>query len=225
MPNNFVWFLTLAIFSGMSMNMILQFGIGLRQTALYNTEENSKGVFFVRAGLYFLSIMILWLFFSFLQSVLFLGFFEYILVFPAAYFFFLAVEYLSRRLLLSTNWRGEIVSRGDFISECLFIDSRTTDNEAETLNSAFSNGAPAGAALFIMLGLADGFAQAAAFSFGFSAGSALAVLIVVEIRRRSAMEAVPRSLRGVPLILVTLGLLSLVFTSVAMALYNVLGAN
>jgi Na+-translocating ferredoxin:NAD+ oxidoreductase RnfA subunit len=82
-----------------------------------------------------------------------------------------------------------------------------------------------GSALFLILGLAGGFAEAAMLSFGFSAGAALAVLIVGEIRRRSSMEAVPRCLRGGPLVLVTMGLLSLVCISAAMVFYAVLGAN
>jgi hypothetical protein len=218
MPNKFVWFLTLAVFSGLSMNLILQFGIGLQWIALGgdsgNNGKTEKGVFLVRLGIYFTSIMILWLFFSFLQSVFFLGFFEYILVFPVSSLFFTLIEYLAGRLVLRTDWRGEPVSYSRFIGSLITGDGQSS-----------LNGAPVGAALFIILGLSGGFAQAAALSFGFSTGAALAVLIAFEIRRRSAAEAVPRSLRGGPLALITLGLLSLVFTSAAIVFYNVLGVN
>ena len=229
MPNNFAWFLTLAVFSGLSMNLILRFGIGLQRIAfdegapLSDSEKNGKQVFFIRPGLLFVSCLILWLFFSGLQSVLFLGFLEYILIFPVCSLFFVAIEHLARRLVFKTNRKGEIISRNLFISAYLFIDGSETDADQSSLNSMFSG--MAGAALFNILGLAGGFARAAMLSFGFAAGAALAVMIVGEIRRRSAMEAVPDCLRGGPLVLAAMGLLSLVFISAATVFYAVLGAN
>jgi len=224
MPNKFAWFLTLAVFSGLSMNLVLRFGIGLHRIAFEDDSRDSgkdaKWVFLVRMGIYFVSVMLVWLFFSFLQSVLFLGFFEYILIFPAVSLYFTVIEYLVKRLVLKTDWRGETVSRNNFISDNFFSGGNTAGADHPLLN-----GAPVGAALFIMLGLAGDIAQAAMFSFGFSAGAALAVLIAGEIRRRSAMEAVPDCLRGGPLILVAMGLLSLVFISAAMVFYAVLGVN
>jgi len=220
MPNKFAWFLTLAVFSGLSMNLILRFGIGLQRLALEDnsgdSEENAKRVLYIRPGLLFISCLLLWLFFTGLQSVLFLGFFEYILIFPVCSLYFTAIEYLARRLVLKTNRKGEIVSRNAFISDYLFIDQLKADADQSP---------PVGAALFVILGLAGSFAQAAMLSFGFAAGSALAVLIAGEIRRRSAMEAVPDCLRGGPLVLAALGLLSLVFISAATVFYAVLGAN
>jgi len=220
MQGKFAWFLTLAVFSGLSMNLILRFGIGLQRIALEedgagapplrDSGENAKWVFLVWPGIYFVSVMFLWLFFSGLQSVLFLGFLEYILIFPVSSLLFIVIEYLARRLFLRTGWRGGTVS----------LDYFYLMNGAAPVN-----GAMVGAALFIILGLAGGFAEAAMLSFGFSAGAALAVLIVSEIRRRSAMEAVPRRLRGGPLVLITMGLLSLVCMSAAMVFYAVLGAN
>jgi electron transport complex protein RnfA len=238
MPNKFAWFLTLAVFSGLSMNLILRFGIGLQRIALKDdggsapirdSGKNTKWAFVVCPGMYFISVMLLWLFFSLLQSVLFLGFLEYILIFPVSSLFFTVVEYLARRLLLTTNRKGEAVSHNRFISDYFFSGLMTGAGQS-SLNGAPVGGipvgsTPVGAALFIILGLAGSFAQAAVLSFGFAAGTALAILIVDEIRRRLAMEAVPRRLRGGPLVLITMGLLSLVFTSVAVVFYTVLGAN
>ncbi|MDR2923741.1 MAG: hypothetical protein LBU85_10445 [Treponema sp.] len=244
MHNNLAWFLTLAIFSGMSMNLILRFGIGLQRVSPDEDSrglgKNAKWVFLARMGVCFASIILLWLFFSLLQSVLFLGFFEYILVFPLSSLFFTAAEYLAGRLVLKTNWKGELVSRNRFISDYFLTGSPVKGSDQSSLdraavgapvgggvpvNGVAVGGAPVGAALFIILGLAGGLAQAAMFSFGFSAGAALAVLIVGEIRRRSAMEAVPRCLRNGPLVLVAAGLLSLVFTCAAAVFYAVLGAS
>jgi len=232
MRSNFAWFLTLAVFSGLSMNLILRFGIGLQRIAmekgapLSNSGKDAKWAFLVWPGIYFISVMLLWLFFSGLQSVIFLGFLEYILIFPVCSLFFTAIEYLARRLVFRTNRKGEIVSRNHFISDYLFIDGSETDaDQSPAVGGAPVGGAPVGAALFIILGLAGSFAEAAMLSFGFAAGAALSVLIVGEIQRRSSIEAVPRCLRGGPLVLVTMGLLSLVCISAAMVFYAVLGAN
>jgi len=225
MHGNFAWFLTLAVFSGLSMNLILRFGIGLHLIALEENPgqsgENSGWAFLVWPGIYFVSIMLLWLFFSIIQSVLFLGFLEYILIFPVSSLFFTLIEYLAKRLVLKTGRRGRF-----FSLDCFYLITGSGGNADAAVNGvAPLNGAMVGAALFIILGLAGGFAEAAMLSFGFSAGAALAVLIVGEIRRRSGIEAVPRCLRGGPLVLVTMGLLSLVCISAAMVLYAVLGAN
>jgi len=234
-----MWFLTLAVFSGLSMNLILRFGIGLKQIVLEadgggapcDSGKNPKWMFFIRPGIYFISVMLLWLFFSCLQSVLFLGFLEYILIFPVSSLFFTGIEYLARRLVLRIDQNGEIASRNCFISACFFIDGFMARQPPPNGGVSPNGGVPingamlVGAALFITLELAGSFAQAAMLSFGFSAGAALAVLIAGEIRRRSAMEAVPRCLKGGPLVLIALGLLSLVFTSLAMVFYAVLGAN
>jgi len=249
MPDKFLWFLTLALFAGLSMNLILRFGIGLRQIAGEDDDwlsdrsgKTGNGVFIVRTGIYFASIMVLWLFFSFLQSVLFLGFFEYILVFPASSLFFTVLQYVAGRLILRTDWRGDLVSRNNFLSDCFFIEDfkggargttgadagASKGGEQTSHNGVFAGmvgGAPTGAAVFIISGLAGSVAQAATLSLGFSAGAATALLIVGEIRRRSATEAVPARLRGGPLVLITMGLLSLVFTSVAVVFYSVLGTN
>jgi len=224
MHSKFALFLTLAVFSSLSMNLILRFGIGLQRITMEeeprDSGKNAKWMFFIWPGIYFISLMLLWLFFSVLQSVVFLGFLEYILVFPVSSLFFIIIEYFARRLVLRTGWRGGAVSL-----DCFYL---MTGGEFESgaLESAMSsNGAMVGAALFIILELAGGFAEAVTLAFGFSAGAAAAVLIVSEIRRRSTMEAVPRSLRGGPLVFIIMGLLSLVCISAAMVFYAVLGVN
>jgi len=235
MPDKFIRFLILAVFSGLSMNLVLRFGIGLRRIAsddgpgtgaaggayggAYGGVKTGGWVFVVRTGIYFASVLILWLFFSLLRQIVFLGFFEYVLVFPVSSLFFTVMRYVAGRLIIKTDWRGELVSRNNFLSGCFFIE------DPKSADCGATGGAAIGAALFVTLGLAGGFAQAATLSFGFAAGAALAVLITGGIRRRSATEAVPPRLRGGPLVLITMGLLSLVFTSVAVVFYAVLGAN
>jgi electron transport complex protein RnfA len=78
------------------------------------------------------------------------------------------------------------------------------------------------AALFITMNAASRFVEAAVLSAGFSLGLLLSLLILREIRRRSRMEAVPRFLRGSPLVLVSMGLLSLVSGALAVIFFRTL---
>jgi electron transport complex protein RnfA len=195
----------LAVFSGLSMNLILQLGIGIRKIVLIqngDTTADAKDAVSKMAVL-FISSLFLWLFFSFIRSLMPLGFVEYILLFPSAYFFSSVSEYVLERFVLKKN-----ATEGNSVQENRMI-----------------NGALTAAALFVALNVGGSFWEAAVVSLCFSAGNALAILIINEIRLRAEMEAVPTVLRGSPLVLVALGLLSLIFSSAALLLYQVLGSN
>jgi len=195
----------LAVFSGLSMNLILQFGLALKRVAFETTVGRER--LLAGMGILFASIMLLWLIFSFARSVIFLGFLEYMLIFPASSLVFSVFEYLTDHFILKEDWEG--AGRKD----------------AFFLNNALSGGALIGAALFITLNVANGFLEAMVLSLGFSSSTALVFVIVGEIRRRSGMEAVPRWLRGGPLALIAMGLLSLIFSSGALMLFGVLGTG
>ena len=195
----------LAVFSGLSMNLVLQLGLGLKELITdenpdYAKNTNAKGVL-AGLGILFLSNFFLWLVFSFVRSLP-LGLAEYFLLFPASYLFFSVIESLSNQSASFKKIAGIFVFWNVFRTSALVT-----------------------AALFITLNVAGNMAEAAVLSLGFTAGIALAVAIAGEIRRRSEMEAVPRFLRGGPLVLVSLGLLSLVFSSAALMFFEVLGAN
>jgi electron transport complex protein RnfA len=128
------------------------------------------------------------------------GLLEYIFLFPLCYLVFSAYTYLINRFIF------------------------TKPSGHENKDSIFTGSMLSGTALFIMLNIAGNLAEAAVISLGFVLGIVLAVVIVGEIRRRSAMEAVPRFLRGGPLVLIAMGLLSLIFSSTALMFYEVLGA-
>ncbi|MCL2190688.1 MAG: hypothetical protein FWB79_01720 [Treponema sp.] len=186
------WFLTLAVSAGLSMNLVLQLGLGVRELA----GKPSRGAP-LRLGVFFVSALVLWLVFSFARSVLPLGFLEYVLVFPVG-------------VAVAAGW------------DCLFrryLPGKTGSGDA------FADGAPIGATLFATLALAGGFMDALVLSLGFSLGALLAVVIVDEIRRRAGMEAVPRWLRGAPLSIVAMGILSLVFSFAAVMFFEVLGGG
>ena len=204
----------LAVFSSLSMNLMLQFGIGLRELVMvekFSQTENAghaeitdKKRFWKGLGILFITILFLWLIFSFVRSVLPMGLLEYMLIFPASSLLFSALEQLANRFAFIKTTQQEKI----FIFE-----------------NAFTGGALAGAALFITLNVAGGLAEAFVLSFGFVIGIVLAITIIGEIRRRSELEAVPRFLRGGPLALVAMGLLSLIFSSAALMFFEVLGAK
>jgi len=200
MVSSITWLVMLAVFSGLSMNLILQFGLGLKGIAF--DKNIGKERLLAGSGVLFVAIMVVWLIFIGIRSVLFLGFMEYVVLFPVSSLFFSVLENLVNCFILKKNaGQGRVI---------LFGDSLT-------------GGTLAGAALFMMLNVAGSFYEALVLSLVFSCSTALVIVVVNEIRRRAEMEAVPRRLQGGPLALIAMGLLSLVFTSGALMLFGVLG--
>jgi electron transport complex protein RnfA len=208
----------LAVFSGLSMNLILQFGLGLSKIALVENPESADKIndtgSIHQTWMLFVTVLFLWLLFSFFRSVIPMGFIEYVLLFPSAYLLFSVLETAVEYFILkkSTGQGGGLPPEKGPSADSIHEDGMT-------------NGALAAAALFITLNMAGNFLEAAVLALFFSAGIALAVLIMNQIRLRSEMEAVPQFLRGSPLILVAMGLLSLVFSLAALMLYRILGAG
>jgi electron transport complex protein RnfA len=167
------------------MNVILQCGLGMRQIAVSPDGRKHQ---LLKAGIVFVTSLFLWPVFTSVLSGFPLGFFTYILVFPVSSLFYSCLETFLYRVVLK--------------------------KKAEGGAAGFCDGLAA-AALFITLNVASGFVEAAVLCFGFSIGMLLALLILGEIRRRSMMEAAPLFLRGGPLMLVSMGFLSLVFSSAA----------
>jgi len=192
----------LAVFSGLSMNLILQLGLSLKGIAV--DVHIGKERLLAGSAILFVTVMLLWLVFSLGRSVVFLGFFEYVALFPASYLVFSSLEYFVNHFILKVNAGQE---------------------EAFFLSNTLFGGALAGGALFITLNTAGSLGEAVVLSLGFSCSVALVVVVVGEIRRRSEMEAVPHWLRGGPLVLIAMGLLSLVFSSGALMLFGVLGTK
>jgi electron transport complex protein RnfA len=183
---------SLGLLSGLSLNLLLQCGIGIGGIAAKREEE-----FFVsriQIGIFFVSVPVLWLFFFFIPSLP--DFYGYILLFPLSIIFLCGLE------LLVSLGTGKPV-RGLF----------------DPVTSYDGLGA---AALFITMNTASRFVEAVVLSAGFSLGLLLSLLVLREIRRRSRMEAVPRFLRGSPLILVSMGLLSLVSGVLAVIFFRTL---
>ncbi|MCL2044384.1 MAG: hypothetical protein FWG89_09615 [Treponema sp.] len=215
------WLGMLAVFSGLSMNLVLHFGFAIKELALAGrfgkTDEHaspdrinqdpsaavpasdSQKYFFAGLGIVFITILFLWLVILLARLILPLGLLEYVFLFPACFLVCSILEYLAIRFNI-------IVSAGQ--------------GDSLNMGSPFTGGLFSGAALFILLNIAGSLIEAVVLSVGFTLGIALAVTVVNEIRRRSEMEAVPRFLRGSPLALIAMGLLSLVFSSAAYMLFE-----
>jgi Na+-transporting NADH:ubiquinone oxidoreductase subunit NqrE len=112
------------------------------------------------------------------------------LVFPVSYIIYEGLDYLFSRYILKRNTEDEC-----------FIN--------------FPGGITA-AAVFICINIAENFPEAFLLSFGFTSGILVVFLTIREIRRRAILEAVPRFMQGNPLILVSMGLLSLIFSMVSL---------
>ena len=190
--------MALVVFSGLSANLILQCGLCLKEIVL--DEEPGKKERFKRLGIIYISVIALWLFFSFIRTVLPPGHFEYMLLFPVSCLFIFSLDYLYRRYIMR-----ETGGKADDRGKQIFREAGLT-----------------AAMVFIMLNVAGRIIEAAVVSLGFTLGIIIAFLIIGEVRRRSAIEAVPRFIRGKPLAMIIMGLLSLVFWSVAAMFFKVL---
>ncbi|MDR0494791.1 MAG: hypothetical protein LBG95_04095, partial [Treponema sp.] len=92
------WLVMLSVFSGLSMNLILQFGLGVREiTSGFNVgrERLLTGVLNL-----FLTVMLLWLLFTFVRPFFSLGHLEYVALFPVSSLVFASLEYLADRFII-----------------------------------------------------------------------------------------------------------------------------
>jgi electron transport complex protein RnfA len=183
----------LAVFSGLSFNLLL-YGLGLGGVAAGRAEKDRFPL--LQTGISFVSVLVLWIILEGFSSVL--GFFEYFIVFPAGAFVCHVLQYLFALLQKKKPF-------------------------SRVFNSRTGYDGLAGASLFLARMLAADFFDALVLASGFTAGIMAVILVLREIRRRSLMEAVPVFLRGSPITLISMGLLSLIFSSVAAVLFRVLG--
>jgi electron transport complex protein RnfA len=193
----------LGVFAALACNLVLHFGLGIRALAVEKEGGKTGRAFyisrFLEGGVIFLSVLVLWIVFIYLLGPLGLGFFRFILIFPLSAPVCAGFEILLKRFL-PQSWGWSPVFRT--ISAC--------DGLIPT-------------ALFLSLHTATNVLEAAVLAFSFVLGILLPMFVLEEIRRRAGFEAVPRFLRGSPLALITLGIMSLVFASVAALFFSALG--
>ncbi|GHV82465.1 hypothetical protein AGMMS49991_10230 [Spirochaetia bacterium] len=193
----------LAVFSGLSLNLMIQLGIGIEDFG-NDPDRPARFVLFQWAALFF-SVLILWCLFAYILSLLSLGFFEYFLLFP----------------LTAGAGKG---------FEALFL--RVFPDEAKKPGLFSGGSSNIGAfngltitALVLTLRLAGSFAAALVLSLSFSLGGIFSIFILKAINRRSSLETVPKTLRGIPLTLISMGLLGLIFSALSVVFLRVLAVK
>jgi electron transport complex protein RnfA len=190
-------FFSLAVFSGLSLNLIVQLGLGMGNIGIKWSE--TEKIPLLQLAVLFLSVPLLWVvFFYFLYPFLF-EFSEYFLLFPLSVLICMGFERLFNFLFPKAAAQPG-----------LFTPMTSYDGLVL-------------AAAILTLRLASVFTEALILSLGFSTGALLSLLVLRGVHRRSVMEKVPRFLRGVPLALLSMGLLALVFSSLALVFFKVLG--
>jgi electron transport complex protein RnfA len=177
------------------MNLALQCAMGIKGAS--ESKNCSRKSTIIRLGIIFITVVFLWLFFSKIIFSVFSGIFIYILIFPISFIAYEGIQYLTIK----------------------YITKKDIENES-FIN--FPGGITA-VSVFICINISNGFFQTVILSFGFTSGIMVVFLIIREIRRRAALEAVPPFLRGNPLILISMGLLSIVFTAASVLFLRVMG--
>ncbi|GHV92351.1 hypothetical protein AGMMS50268_28540 [Spirochaetia bacterium] len=227
----------LGVFSALSLNLLLQFGLGLRGFSP-DRELPAKlppegrdpapgpgpAVPWYETAAIFLSVIFLWLFFTLILAPMKLGFFWYFLLFPLGAPACIAAEWLLVRLVRIVTTQvlpklAKSVFSDEEKAQDIHLDVKRSVPLFQGI-SAYDGLVPL--ALLLTLNLAFTFMEAVILSLGFALGFLFSILILNEIRRRSALEAVPLFLRGLPLTLISMGLLSLIFSSGALIFLNVL---
>jgi electron transport complex protein RnfA len=193
----------MGVFAALACNLVLHFGLGIQALAIKKEDDGIGRTFYAihlfQGGLIFLAVLILWVVFTYILGPLSLGFFRFILIFPLSAPLCAGLESLFRRFLpREWGWPpvfGTISAYEGMVPTALFLSLHTATNVPE----------------------------AAVLAFCFVLGILFPTIVLEEIRRRAGFEAVPRFLRGSPLALVSLGIMSLVFASVAALFFNALG--
>jgi electron transport complex protein RnfA len=184
----------LAVFSGLSLNLMFQFALGCR--GISEASKQGKIPLF-QSGSLFVSVFILWIVCHYMLRSFSGGFLEYFLLFPLTSLACMGIEAL---------WNKVYPQR-----EKVRVYQALTAYDGLAL-----------ASLLLTIHLALSLTEALVLSFSFSLGCLLAMLILGEIQRRSLLEWVPRSLRGSPLVMISMGLLSMIFASGAWACFRIL---
>ncbi|MCL2721480.1 MAG: hypothetical protein FWD47_09095 [Treponema sp.] len=187
----------LLIYSVFTVNIVLQCALGIKGVV---ESKSSIGIAtYIKAGIIFFVIILLWFLFSKIILSLASGIFIYIILFPVSTIVYDVFEYLIFSLLVKKDVKSENIIN-------------------------FPGGITA-VAVFICINVTNSILDTIVLSFGFVSGIFLVNSIIREIRRRAALEAVPVFLRGKPLVLVSMGLLSLVFTTASLLLFRMISAG
>ena len=184
--------LALAVFAGLSLNLILQFALGLNRV-----EKEYELPFSQIIGL-FVTVLLLWIIHTYILNFFSWEFIGFFLIFPLSALSCLGFEIIEKRFF------PNIIGKTRLFSAL----------------SAYEGLVPA--SLLLTLNLAVNFLDAFVLSFFFALGCLMAIFILMEIKRCSTLEEIPSWFRGMPLVLISSGLLSMVFASVAWICFRIL---
>ena len=189
--------IVLLIYSGFTINLVLQCALGIKGIVVSETQFNTAG--YAKLGLIFVSIIFVWFLTSRILYSIIPGIYIYVLLFPVSMIVYDGAEYLVFRYAIKKDPGSDSII-------------------------SFPGGITA-AASFICINIANNFFQVMVMSFGFVSSIFLVNLIIREIRARAALETVPVFLRGKPLVLITMGLLSLVLSTASILVFRMIGAE
>ncbi|MCL2266141.1 MAG: hypothetical protein FWC17_00055 [Treponema sp.] len=189
--------LLLLIYSCFAINLVLQCALGLKGITESKAQFNRSA--FAKLLLIFTAVIFTWFLFSRILFSLVHGIYIYVLLFPVSMIVYDSAEYFVFRYIV----------KKDAGSESIFT---------------FPGGITA-AASFICLNVANTFFEVFIMSFGFVSGIFLVNLVIREIRSRAALESVPFFLRGKPLVLVSMGILSLILLTASVLVFRMIDAG
>jgi electron transport complex protein RnfA len=194
----------LAVFSGLSLNLLLQFALGTAGAAsdTGNKTNAKRELPLIQFCIFFVSTLFLWVFFKYLLSGFWRGFSEYFLFFPLSAIVCMGLELFVERVLprIFPKFKGL--------------------KKSFSAITAYDGLIPV--SLIITFIAAETFTDTLVIALSFALGNLAAMLTLNEISRRSTLEWVPKYLRGTPLILISMGLLSLISTFAAGIFFRIL---
>jgi Na+-transporting NADH:ubiquinone oxidoreductase subunit NqrE len=164
-----VTLVALAVFSGLSLNLALQFALGIAEVSRGKPgtkEEYPLPIF--QCGVLFLALVLLWVLVSYILRFFLFGFLEYVLLLPLCALVCRGLEWLGDRFLSRTGPR--------------------VFNAFSTYNGLVLT------ALIISLQVAVNIIDAFVLALGFSGGFLFSLFLLREIRKRTALEQVPLGL-------------------------------
>ena len=208
--------LLLFIYSAFTINLLLQCGLGIKGAieAGSNDGELPNASLaphaalaahpldlstLVKSVIIFFSVILLWFFFARVFYSILPGIYLYVLLFPVSSIVYDAMEYVIFRYVVKK------------------------ENKNERMINFY--GGITAAAVFLCVNIAENILDTIVLSLGFTLGIFFVKLIIREIRRRASLEAVPLFLRGKPLVLITMGMLSLIFTTASLLLFRMIGVR
>jgi electron transport complex protein RnfA len=181
--------LSLLILSGLFLNLPVQFGLGIKE--IWHESNRSLVFPLLECIILFLCVIIQWLLFSFIFHPLNLGFFQYFLIFPLSVGISTGFELLFRLA----------IPKADENAKRVFLFPSVSGLSI--------------AAVFLVMCLAETAGGALILDAGFSCGVFFSIVILKTIRFRVSNEKTHILFRGLPLLLISMGLLALVWGSVA----------